>query len=87
MTLSRSVIFLFDKLFKHFYIEEMIMKNIGGLDKTLRILIGIIGISLVFFGPQTLWGWAGLIPLLTGAISFCPLYKVLGLNTCPIKSK
>jgi len=59
--------------------------NIGGLDKTLRILIGLIGISLVFFGPQTVWGWIGLVPLLTGAISFCPLYKILGLNTCPIK--
>jgi len=63
----------------------MMKNNIGGLDKTLRILIGLIGISLVFFGPQTVWGWIGLVPLLTGAISFCPLYKILGLNTCPIK--
>jgi len=63
------------------------MKNIGNIDKVLRLLIGIIGISLVFFGPQTVWGWIGLVPLLTGAISFCPLYKILGLNTCPIKAK
>jgi len=63
------------------------MKNIGNIDKVLRLLIGIVGISLVFFGPQTVWGWIGLVPLLTGAISFCPLYKILGLNTCPIKSK
>jgi len=63
------------------------MKNIGNIDKILRLLIGIVGISLVFFGPQTVWGWIGLVPLLTGAISFCPLYKILGLNTCPIKSK
>jgi len=62
------------------------MKNIGNIDKVLRILIGIIGISLVFFGPQTVWGWAGLIPLLTGSVSFCPLYKIIGLSTVTTKT-
>lgn len=57
------------------------MKNIGSIDKVLRLLIGIIGISLVFFGPHTLWGWLGIIPLLTGAVNFCPLYRIIGLST------
>lgn len=62
------------------------MKNVGGIDKTLRIIIGLVLIALVFVGPQTVWGWVGLVPLVTGLFGFCPLYKILGLNTCPIKS-
>lgn len=61
------------------------MKNIGIIDKGLRILIGIIGVTLVFLGPQTAWGWLGLVPLLTGLINFCPLYKLLGINTLSSK--
>lgn len=61
------------------------MKNIGNLDKVLRILVGIIGVTIVFVGPQTAWGWLGLVPLITGLINFCPLYKVLGLNTLSAK--
>ncbi|PHR83976.1 MAG: hypothetical protein COA59_08485 [Colwellia sp.] len=61
------------------------MKNIGNLDRVLRLLIGVIGVGLVFFGPQTTWGWLGLVPLLTGLINFCPLYKVLGINTLSSK--
>ena len=62
------------------------MKNIGNIDKVLRILMGLIALSLVFVGPQTPWGWIGLVPLVTGLFNFCPLYKILGLNSCPIKS-
>ena len=62
------------------------MKNVGGIDKILRILAGLILLSLVFIGPQTAWGWVGLVPLLTGLFGFCPLYKIIGLNSCPIKS-
>lgn len=62
------------------------MKNVGGIDKILRILAGLILLSLVFIGPQTAWGWVGLVPLLTGLFGFCPLYKLVGLNSCPIKS-
>ncbi len=61
------------------------MKNIGNLDKVLRLLVGIIGVTIVFVGPQTAWGWLGLVPLITGLINFCPLYKVLGLNTSSAK--
>lgn len=61
------------------------MKNIGGIDKVLRVIVGLVLLSLVFIGPQTAWGWVGLVPLFTGAFGFCPLYKILGLNTCPMK--
>ncbi|WBT38011.1 YgaP family membrane protein [Hyphomicrobium sp. DMF-1] len=56
--------------------------NIGTLDRTLRIVLGLALISLVFVGPQSPWGWFGLIPLLTGLLRFCPLYSVLGVRTC-----
>ncbi len=56
--------------------------NVGGIDRALRILVGLGLISLVFVGPQTPWGWIGLIPLGTGIAGFCPLYPLIGLNTC-----
>ena len=59
--------------------------NVGGIDKILRIIIGLVLLSLVFIGPQTAWGWIGIVPLATGLINWCPLYSLLGLNTCPIK--
>ena len=61
------------------------MKNVGNLERPLRVIVGLILISLVFVGPQTVWGWVGLIPLFTGAFGFCPLYKIFGFNTCPVK--
>ena len=59
--------------------------NEGTLDRTLRIIVGLCLISLVFVGPQTPWGWVGLMPLATGAIGLCPLYSLLGIRTCPLK--
>ena len=56
--------------------------NIGTLDRLLRALLGVVLIGLVFFGPQTPWGWIGLVPLLTAGVRFCPLYRVLGVRTC-----
>ena len=61
------------------------MNNIGKLDRLLRAIIGLVLISLVFTGPQTVWGWAGLIPLSTAITAFCPLYTVLGIRTCRSK--
>jgi hypothetical protein len=53
----------------------MIMKkNMGKIDKTLRFIVGLVLISLVFIGPQTPWGWIGLIPLLTSLVGWCPAY-------------
>ena len=55
--------------------------NEGMIDRALRIIVGLALISLVFAGPQTPWGWFGLLPLATGLIGFCPAYKVLGIST------
>jgi hypothetical protein len=57
-------------------------KNIGTIDRTVRIILGLALISLVFVGPQTPWGWLGVIPLATALISWCPLYALLRINTC-----
>lgn len=61
--------------------------NEGKLDRIFRVVIGLGLLSLVFIGPQTMWGLIGLVPLLTGMIGFCPLYKVFGLNTCPLAGR
>ncbi len=55
--------------------------NIGSTERLLRIITGvvIIGLGLYF---QSWWGVIGLVPLLTGLFRFCPLYKMLGMNTC-----
>ncbi|MBX2807261.1 MAG: DUF2892 domain-containing protein [Cellvibrionaceae bacterium] len=60
----------------------MFSKNVGSLDRTLRIIIGLVLLSLVFIGPQTLWGLMGIILIATGFISFCPIYRLFGLRTC-----
>lgn len=61
------------------------MCNVGGIDRTLRIIVGLGLISLVFVGPQAVWGWVGVVPLVTGLFRFCPAYKLFGFNTCPGK--
>ena len=55
--------------------------NVGTIDRALRIIVGLVLIALVFVGPQTSWGWLGLIPLATGIVPFCPLYRLLGICT------
>lgn len=61
--------------------------NVGTVDRVIRIVVGLVLIALVFVGPQTPWGWIGIIPLATGLISSCPLYSLLGLSTCPMKKE
>ena len=56
--------------------------NEGSADRVIRIVAGLVLISLVFVGPQTPLGWIGLIPLITGVVGWCPLYQALGLTTC-----
>ena len=63
------------------------MKNEGTLDRGLRVILGLGLLSLTVIGPITAWGYVGLVPLLTGVLGFCPLYKLFGLNTCPLSSK
>lgn len=57
-------------------------QNVGTPDRAIRVVVGILLISLVFIGPQTAWGWIGLIPLATALVGSCPAYIPLGINTC-----
>ncbi len=60
-------------------------KNVGGLDRTVRIAVGLALIAAAATSTIGLWGWIGVVPLLTGAMGWCPPYALLGLNTCSIK--
>ena len=57
--------------------------NEGTTDRALRVLVGLALIAMVFVGPKAVWGWIGVVPLLTGLVGFCPLYRLIGINTCP----
>ena len=57
-------------------------KNVGTVDRVLRVVAGAALLSLVFVGPQTPWGWIGVVPLATALIGFCPAYRILGIRTC-----
>ena len=64
----------------------MLPVNMGTIDRALRVIVGLVLLSLIFVGPKTWWGLVGLVPLLTAAMGSCPLYTVLGFSTCPMKS-
>lgn len=68
-------------------LAKLFPRNEASFDRVLRVLLGLGVLSLVFVGPQTPWGWLGLIPLLTGALGSCPLYTVLGVGTCEVKPR
>ncbi|RFO95965.1 DUF2892 domain-containing protein [Rhodoferax lacus] len=59
--------------------------NEGTIDRALRVAAGLLLLALMFTDTIGVWGWIGVVPVLTGAIGFCPLYTVLGINTCPMK--
>jgi len=63
--------------------------NVGGIDKVLRIVVGIVLLALIFVlrneSGLWLWGLIGIVPLVTGLMNWCPAYSILGLNTCPMK--
>lgn len=61
---------------------NLIVRNEGTVDRAVRVVLGLALLSLTFVGPQTLWGLLGIIPLFTGAIGTCPLYRLIGVNTC-----
>jgi hypothetical protein len=63
------------------------MKNEGILDRAVRIILGVALLSLTVVGPHSMLGLAGVVPLATGILGFCPLYRLVGINTCPIARK
>ena len=59
--------------------------NVGGIDRILRIVVGLVLIGLTLTGTIGVWGWLGVVPLATGAIGWCPPYSIFGFNTCSMK--
>lgn len=68
--------------------KEKIMKaNVGGVDRIIRIAAGLILIGLTLAGQIGVWGWIGVMPLLTGVFRFCPAYTLFGIKTCPMQKQ
>jgi hypothetical protein len=61
--------------------------NVGGIDRILRIVVGLALVGATLAGMLPVWGWIGVVPLLTGIFKFCPAYTLLGMNTCPMEKK
>ncbi len=61
-------------------------KNIGGIERIVRIVGGLVLIALAATGTVGVWGWLGLVPLATGLAGWCPPYSLLGINTCKNKN-
>jgi hypothetical protein len=61
--------------------------NVGSADRILRIVAGLVLIALTANGMLGVWGWIGVVPLLTGIFKFCPAYSIFGLSTCPMEKK
>ncbi|MDO8251060.1 MAG: DUF2892 domain-containing protein [Rhodoferax sp.] len=59
--------------------------NVGGIDRILRIVLGLVLIGLTLSGSIGVWGWLGIVPLATGVIGWCPPYAMLGWSTCSMK--
>ncbi len=62
-------------------------RNVGGMDRVVRIVAGLALLALGAFGPLGWWGVIGLVPLATGLAGWCPPYAMLGINTCPASSR
>jgi hypothetical protein len=60
--------------------------NEGTIDRALRVIAGLVLIALTLTGAIGMWGWIGIVPVITGALGWCPAYTLLGFSTCPVKS-
>jgi uncharacterized membrane protein YfcA len=60
-------------------------KNVGGIDRILRIVLGVALIAGSLTGAIGVWGYLGVVPLLTAVIGWCPPYSLFGFNTCSMK--
>lgn len=61
--------------------------NVGGIDRILRVVVGVVLVALAATGFVGIWGWIGAVPLLTGLIGWCPAYPLLGMSTCSMKKQ
>jgi Protein of unknown function (DUF2892) len=60
-------------------------KNVGGIDRVLRIVVGLTLIAAAATGMLGVWAYIGVVPLFTSLVGWCPLYQLIGLNSCPVK--
>jgi hypothetical protein len=63
-------------------LSKLLPNNESVVDRALRVIVGLVLLSLVVVGPQTLWGLVGLVPLATGILGSCPAYTLFGISTC-----
>jgi hypothetical protein len=61
--------------------------NVGSTDRILRIIAGLVLIGLTLSGTIGVWGWIGLVAIVTGMFSFCPAYAIFGMSSCPVDKK
>ena len=61
--------------------------NEGGADRAIRVVVGLALIALAATHVVGVWGYIGVVPLLTGLVGICPAYSLLGMNTCPMKNR
>lgn len=66
--------------------KDFLAVNEHSVERAVRVALGVGLLAMAFVGPKTPWGFLGIVPLLTGLSGRCPLYTVLGINTCPAKS-
>ncbi len=66
--------------------EKILPKNEHTVERVLRVVVGLVLLSLVFVGPKTAWGLIGIVPLATGLLGSCPLYTLFGISTCRRKN-
>ena len=59
-------------------------RNEGTIDRSLRVIVGLVLIALAVTGTFSQWGWIGIVPLLTGLVGICPIYSLVGINTCKV---
>jgi hypothetical protein len=67
--------------------SKLFPSNEHMLDRALRILVGIALLVMAFVGPQTPWGYLGIVPLATGLLGSCPLYTMFGISTCKLSDR
>lgn len=66
-------------------LAKLFPQNEATVERVIRVVAGVVLLSLVFVGPQTLFGLVGLVPLVTGLMGSCPIYTLFGFSTCPMK--
>jgi len=65
--------------------ENTMQANVGSLDRAARVIIGLGLVAAAYAGALGPWAWIGVVPLVTGIVGTCPLYKALGIDTCGLR--